>query len=31
MAKWAMILAIMGLAYWYWSGPYQQSTESVRG
>jgi hypothetical protein len=27
MAKLVLILAIVGLAYWYWSGPYQESTE----
>ena len=25
MAKLAIFLAIMGFAYWYWSGPYQKS------
>lgn len=28
MAKLVLILAIVGLAYWYWSGPYQRSTEA---
>lgn len=28
MAKVALILAIMGLAYWYWSGPHQKSTDA---
>jgi hypothetical protein len=28
MARLAIILAIIGLAYWYWSGPYQKSTET---
>ena len=27
MAKLAIFLAIIGLAYWYWSGPYQKSTQ----
>jgi type II secretory pathway pseudopilin PulG len=27
MTKLAIILAIIGIAYWYWSGPYQQSTQ----
>ena len=25
MAKLALFLAIIGFAYWYWSGPYQKS------
>jgi hypothetical protein len=25
MARLVMLLAIIGLAYWYWSGPYQES------
>jgi hypothetical protein len=25
MAKLVFLLAIIGLAYWYWSGPYQRS------
>ena len=29
MAKLAIILAIIGFAYWYWSGPYQKSTEAL--
>ena len=29
MARLAIILAIMGLAYWYWSGPYQKSTPAL--
>ena len=24
-----MILAVIGLAYWYWSGPYQKSTAAL--
>jgi hypothetical protein len=28
MAKLAIILAIIGFAYWYWSGPYQRSTQT---
>ena len=27
MAKLVILLAIIGLAYWYWSGPYQKSAE----
>lgn len=26
MAKLAIILAIIGFGYWYWSGPYQRAT-----
>jgi hypothetical protein len=29
MAKLAFFLAIIGIAYWYWSGPYQKSTETL--
>jgi hypothetical protein len=29
MAKLAIILAIIGFAYWYWSGPYQKSTQTL--
>ena len=29
MAKLALILAIIGFAYWYWSGPYQKSTQTL--
>jgi hypothetical protein len=29
MAKLAVLLAIIGFAYWYWSGPYQKSTEAL--
>lgn len=29
MAKLAIFLAIMGIAYWYWSGPYQESTQTL--
>jgi hypothetical protein len=29
MAKLVIILAVIGLAYWYWSGPYQKSTEAL--
>jgi len=29
MAKLAIFLAIVGLAYWYWSGPYQESTRTA--
>ena len=29
MARLAMILAVIGLAYWYWSGPYQKSTQTL--
>ena len=28
MAKLAIILAIIGFGYWYWSGPYQQDTQT---
>jgi hypothetical protein len=28
MARLAIVLAIIGLAYWYWSGPHQKSTET---
>jgi len=28
MAKLVIILAIIGVAYWYWSGPYQQSRQT---
>jgi hypothetical protein len=31
MAKLVFLLAIIGLAYWYWSGPYQRSAESSAG
>lgn len=26
MGKLIMLLAIIGIAYWYWTGPYQEST-----
>ena len=29
MAKLVLVLAVIGLAYWYWSGPYQKSTEAM--
>jgi hypothetical protein len=29
MARIVIFLAIMGFAYWYWSGPYQKSTETL--
>jgi len=29
MAKLVILLALIGLAYWYWSGPYQKSTETL--
>ena len=29
MAKLAFLMAILGIAYWYWSGPYQKSTETL--
>jgi hypothetical protein len=29
MAKLAIYLAIIGFAYWYWSGPYQESTRTT--
>jgi hypothetical protein len=29
MAKLAIILVIIGLGYWYWSGPYQKSTPAL--
>ena len=29
MAKLVMILALIGFAYWYWSGPYQKSTPTL--
>ena len=29
MAKLACFLAIIGIAYWYWSRPYQKSTETL--
>jgi hypothetical protein len=28
MAKLIVMLAMIGFAYWYWSGPYQQSTSA---
>jgi hypothetical protein len=28
MAKWAIIVAIIGFAYWYWSGANRQSTDT---
>jgi hypothetical protein len=28
MAKLAIVLAVIGFAYWYWSGPYQKSTQA---
>ena len=27
MARLAILLAIIGVAYWYWSGPYQKPTQ----
>ena len=29
MAKLVIILTIIGLAYWYWSGPYQKSAPTL--
>lgn len=29
MARLAIVLALLGLGYWYWSGPYQKSTETL--
>lgn len=29
MAKLVVLLAIVGLGYWYWSGPYQKSTQTL--
>jgi hypothetical protein len=29
MGKLVVVLAIIGLAYWYWSGPYQKSTDAL--
>jgi hypothetical protein len=29
MARLAILLAIIGLAYWYWSGPYQNSAQTA--
>lgn len=29
MGKLLVILAILGVAYWYWSGPSQKSTEQL--
>lgn len=29
MAKLVIFLAFIGLAYWYWSGPYQKSTQTL--
>jgi hypothetical protein len=29
MTKLVIILAVIGLAYWYWSGPYQKSTAAL--
>ncbi len=29
MAKLVIILTIIGLAYWYWSGPFQKSTQTL--
>ena len=29
MTKLVILLAIIGFAYWYWSGPYQKSTETL--
>jgi hypothetical protein len=28
MAKLVILLAIIGFAYWYWSGPYQESRQT---
>jgi hypothetical protein len=28
MAKLVLLVAILGFAYWYWSGPYQESRPS---
>ena len=28
MAKLVIVLALIGIAYWYWSGPYQSSADS---
>ena len=29
MTKLVVLLAIIGFAYWYWSGPYQKSSETL--
>ena len=29
MRKLVLIVAILGLGYWYWSGPYQKSTPEL--
>ena len=29
MRKLVIFLAVIGFAYWYWSGPYQKSTEEL--
>ena len=29
MLKLVIVLAVIGFAYWYWSGPYQKSTEAL--
>ena len=29
MAKLVIIVALIGLAYWYWFGPHQKSTEAL--
>jgi hypothetical protein len=29
MRKLVVFLALIGLAYWYWSGPYQKSTDEL--
>ena len=28
MAKFVVLLALVGAGYWYWSGPYQESRQS---
>ena len=28
MARLVVILALIGIAYWYWSGPYQESSQT---
>ncbi len=29
MAKLVIVIALLGAAYWYWSGPYQKSTQTL--
>lgn len=29
MARLVVLLAVIGIGYWYWSGPYQESTQTL--